>query len=206
MLVQLKSIQTVIVDGNLTRCYPGDWVEVGKQTALRWLETDEAWRPKAEEHLVPDNSAVIADDVLHAQSVLREHYPLLNVVGSLSETTAEHLMFWKTEAALRPYLLAIGLDLTLTWEMAAPLYDYTTLANEVGTEEERALTAERIGDLRVMLYDPRLIFMRRTPDTERFMTLLSEEEGHPQLSFLRVLHAVQPLMMALPVTWLANEA
>ena len=100
-----------------------------------------------------------------------------------------------------------GLDFLATWEAAAPVWSYETLAADVATGAERERTEALIGDLRVPLYEVGLLFVRRC---ERGQALLDawrvEGSGDARLAFLRALYEVKPLFCALPRSWLRDVA
>jgi len=90
--------------------------------------------------------------------------------------------------------------------VAVPLWDYDTLARDVGSEEERAYTESVIHDLRVPLRDTRLVFVRRCSDTRKLVETWHAERarvpgGEDKLAFLRALYAVKPLVCDLPTVW-----
>ena len=66
-------------------------------------------------------------------------------------------------------LLATGFGLLDTWELAAPLYSYETLARDVGDRRDREQTERVIHDLRVPVYDTRLMFIRRCHATRELV-------------------------------------
>lgn len=47
MWIQLTAIKHIEVLGKLTTYHPGDWVEVGKQLALKWIRSGDAASPKS---------------------------------------------------------------------------------------------------------------------------------------------------------------
>jgi hypothetical protein len=90
------------------------------------------------------------------------------------------------------------------WQLAVPLIDYTTLACNVGSEEERQCTKQIIHDLRVPLYDTRMIFVKRSPDTTALIREWREEckpGDDERLAFLRVMYRRCPFVLPLPATW-----
>ncbi len=103
-------------------------------------------------------------------------------------------------------LLARGFGFLTTWEAAAPVWSYETLAADVATGDERKATEALIGDLRVPLYETGLLFVRRCENSERLLNLWREEGGDERLAFLRALYQVKPLFLALPRSWLAASA
>ena len=117
-------------------------------------------------------------------------------------------LLWDTSAALRIEMIPIGYNLLATWDIAVPLMPEQVLAADLGTPEERAMTEEVIHDLRVPVYDTRVLFVRRNRTTERLMGLWYEERmtGEP-LAFLRALGQAQPkpLLCALPAEWVMRD-
>lgn len=93
------------------------------------------------------------------------------------------------------------------WDAAVPLYAYGTLAQDVGTSEERKITRAIVPDLRVMLHSVELLFVRQN-DAGQELTAAWKEElqrgDDKRLAFLRAVYQVKPRLCALPVTWLAE--
>ena len=207
MLIQLRSIQTILIDGNPRRCYPGDWVDVGKQQALQWLETGEAYRPDGGEGALPDDAGIaVLGNVETARKVFSRYAEDLEftAVEGLTLPYTRTLLWDPALAFTMPHRIVTGFDSLDNWQIAAPLRSYTELASEAGDKEDRERTRELIGDLRVMLYDPRLVFVRRSSDTLAFIETWKAEVtdgGDPALAFLRALYQAQLLTLALPVGW-----
>ena len=215
MLVQLKTIQYISHLGKQETHYPGEWVDVGNQTARSWLTTGEAVRPDMPDlEVLPGCGLAVPP---HALEIAAQAAPGLE---RLPQADSPSLPFPKTlwydpAVQLRPDLFATGFELLDTWEVAAPLYSYQTLARELGTDAERALTEALIRDLRVPVYDTRCLFLRRCRGTRDLMAAwgkeghggrgAGEQGGDERLSFLRALYRVKPLVLALPVTWVGGS-
>ena len=94
------------------------------------------------------------------------------------------------------------------WEVAAPLRSYEQLAANFGDPEERAASEALVIDLRQPVYDPRVLFVLRSAQTERLQKAWRQEErecrceGFCPLPFLRALWITKPLILALPAGWL----
>lgn len=98
-----------------------------------------------------------------------------------------------------------GLAFLDTWEAAAPIWNYETLAADVAAGEECAVTETLIGDLRVPLYVHELLFVRDCAGGRALLTAFEEERaggGDVRLAFLRALYRTKPLFLALPRSWL----
>jgi len=99
-----------------------------------------------------------------------------------------------------------GFDFLDTWEAAAPIWAYETLAADVARGSERERAEALIGDLRVPLYSTELLFLRRCENSERLLSLWRADGGDERLAFLRALYELKPLFLALPRSWLAKRA
>ena len=113
-------------------------------------------------------------------------------------------LIWETSLNLRGGLVFAGFKLLEKWQVAVPLWDYNELACHVSDETDREATARIVRDLRVPMYDQRMVFMRRCKDTQRLLELWCRErreEGDDRLAFLRALYVVKPTVCALPASW-----
>ena len=121
----------------------------------------------------------------------------------------ERTLFVSGEYAVPWDLLPSGFHFLRRWDAAAPLWRYGVLASDVGTKAERKRTKAVTLDLRILLYEPGLLFVRATKagrallETWRAECRRGEDE---RLAFLRALHIVKPRFCALPRSWLAEEA
>jgi len=115
-------------------------------------------------------------------------------------------MLWSPAIKLRRELIPLGFSLLDTWQIALPLQDYKRLACQIGGEEEKARTLEVVHDLRMLLYDTRLMFVKKCEETERLFETWQADSGEPSLSFLRALYLTKPFVLALPPTWADSHA
>jgi len=92
------------------------------------------------------------------------------------------------------------------WEVAAPIYHYDKLANTVSTKEERQITADVIGELRVPFYETGMVFLKRTPSSEALIRAWRREmKSHDErLAFMRALYEIKPLFLSLPMEWVVR--
>lgn len=216
MWVKLLVAKTVEVRGKSTRFYAGDWVDVGKQLALQWLADGDAEIPVTSyDAVTPIGSGVV---FVAADSMLVRDFKskfgdaeVLNVPEPGPEIPFVYTMYLSGKVPFRYALVPAGYGLLETWEIAVPLWDYNQLACDVGSDQDRAATKAVIRDLRVPLYDTRVMFVRRTPSTQAVFKRWSEERGcidsaDTRLAFLRALYAVKPLVLALPTTWSSSQS
>lgn len=215
MWVQLKTLKRVDERGVLKTYHPGDYVEVGKQTAMLWISQGEAIMPgqnylKEFEILDGTGILIISDHNEEAQGALPERSALRGM-EDLEVTIAptRHLPFdktiiWEPGCPLRTEMIPVGISLLDKWQIALPLWSYVELACHIGTEAERALTASIVHDLRVPLYQTGLIFVKRSGETKALMNEWAEEckrGPDPKLAFLRALYKRPLLVLALPASW-----
>jgi hypothetical protein len=104
-------------------------------------------------------------------------------------------------------MMRLAPDSYPAWEMVAKLASFTRTLASVGTEDEKARTLEALGDLRLPVYDTRLLWVRRTPATEEVIRLwrAEVEQGHdPQHAFLRVVYRNPVALNTLPADWVGS--
>ena len=103
-------------------------------------------------------------------------------------------------------LVGAGFRLLEHWDAACPLWRAGVLAQDLGTEPERERTRVHVRDLRLPVYAPELLFVRRNAAGRALLaTWYAEcEHGDPRLAFIRALYQVKPLFCALPANWLAE--
>ena len=218
MWVQLTSIQYVADHGVQKTCYPGDWVDVGKQQALLWVSQGSATLPdqgKYSRLVVGAGAGVLVvsqgdrDQVRAAAEEMLSPYPNLAInVSPAPALPFEQTAIWDLSVRLRPELIPIGLALLDKWQAAAPIFDYSRLASHEGDVADRQKTAAVLPDLRVPLYETGLMFVRRDADTERLFEKWAKERedgGDARHAFLRALYTTPLLFLALPITWTGKQ-
>ena len=212
MWVQLVQPRYIEYNGVQRKYNAGDWVDVGKQSALMWIAEGAAEIPEAIDFKTyyGSSAGIVTDDKERLSKVLTS-YSESNILEELQPTVAWERNCWiHSSLQFRPELIAIGLGMLDTWQIAVPLMDYGILAMSIDVSEaEKAKTKDIIRDLRVMCYDTRLMFYRNEPDVVRLLEMWRKEGATP-LAFLRALYTVKPFILALPVTWtgrrpVANE-
>lgn len=207
--VQLLQTKHLSVHGTQKRFMPGDWVEVGKQIAMQWIADGSARIPNALRAglLVAGSGVGMWGGAVESY----ERLPEIDYTELLPERMAlpYHLTcLWQPGVRLSAELLAAGFQLLQTWQIAVPLWNYDELAQDVGKEAGRERTKAVVHDLRIPVYDVRLMFVRRCPETEQLMeqwTVERQSGDHDQLTFLRALYLVKPLILPLPMTWTQKD-
>lgn len=216
--IQLSMIRYIRKAGVQITYRPGDWLEigkdVGKQTAMLWVAEGAASMPhlpiveQAAVLIGTDWGVVIRSNDERDFEAAKKQVPQarLEVIEGGIELPFERTLLWVPSAPLRPELLPIGFQrLERGWQLAVPLLSYAKLACDYGSSEDRALTKKIIPDLRVLLYDTRLIFVKKCADTERLIKLWKQEPGDERLAFMRALFAVNPIICALPQKWIGDK-
>ena len=90
------------------------------------------------------------------------------------------------------------------WDLASSLFSYKALADQVGSEEDRAGTEALVGDIRLPVYDSRLVWVRQTAASHAFLEVWHKEleKGTGEFhSFLRALYIARPMICTLPMDW-----
>lgn len=211
MWVQLTAARLVTEAGKKKMYHPGDWVDIGEQTAMR-LIADGLARTADPALLVTDlqGAGVVAygadaEQVETAARALRQLLPGCAVMTSdAPKLSFARTLFWDTALPIRPELVTVGLRLLRTWDFAAVVWNYDDLASAHGSPEERGQTARLIHDLRVPVYDPRFLFVRRCKAGQDFLKVWRSERGEPKLALARSFYHLtpKPLLCPLPPTWL----
>jgi hypothetical protein len=203
----------------VSKCYhPGDWVDVGKQTALAWLADGSAEIPG------PDASKMEVVKGLLGPGCGVRVWPkepkgefkssFGNCLKALKFSLGpialpyRYTMLWKPSAQVTPRLVLIGFSQItdekksqLSWEMVARLVVGNKMARDVGTDEEQAKTKALVGDLRIPVYDTGVLWARKTKATEGLIGRWTEaikngeDETH---AFLRALYTEGILLCTLP--------
>jgi hypothetical protein len=105
-------------------------------------------------------------------------------------------------------MLEYGFHFLERWDAAAPLWRYGVLAQDLGTKEQRAHTQAATLDLRLLTYEPGLLFVRNNAagqDLVAYWRKACRPGWDERLAFLHALHLVKPRFCALPRSWLADE-
>lgn len=203
-----NTIRTYDGHGHAVIYYAGDWFQVRNMEMRLLLDSGQIEVPLRIVKTALDTGdsgvLVIGGDFNKA----KEHLSVLGDIQVKQGAPAlpfPRTLLWDASIPLRTDLVSVGFHrLSAGWQVAAPLFSYGKLARDIGTPEERELTAEIIHDLRVPVYDTRTVYVRRCPDTERLIKLWIKERqrgNDDRLAFHRALYQTKPVMCALPITW-----
>ena len=198
MWVQLTTQQIVCTAGDCRIYYPGDFVSVSKNQALAWLSAQVAQLPAALKQTEPLYAA--------CGVVTPQPAPQLASIPALPVTVGEPALLypvtilWDGNQPLPLHLLpAIVGRMEHGYEVAACMVNYTSTLAEYGMAEEQAETLAVIHDLRVPVYTPGLVVLRKSPGALAFFHRWQRESGEPHLAFSRALFLTQPVFLPLPM-------
>jgi len=204
MWVQLLTTQHLVEKGRQVTYHPGDWVEVGRQAALAWVAAGQAKVVGEASKELFANCGILVREPAPARFGMA---PVTLDRDPRSLLYPKNLL-WDGRAKLPPPFLAIGFGLLNTWEAAVPLLSYEQLAASVGDEAERALTLAAVRDLRVLLYEPGVLFLRQCDAAVALLDRWAEERAQGRnrhLAFLRALYRTPLTVCALPTTWTGQK-
>ncbi len=200
--VQLLCLKQLDIDGSRRAYHPGDWVDLGKQTALRMIQNGEARAIEPVKlDIARDCGIVLTREEPLVMRNIRQVAADASVSVGAPSLAYERTLVLDPKAPLRMDLLGVGFGLLERWQVAAPLWSYDELAADVGEKEDRQRTEALLHDLRVPLYDTRIVYLRRCPETAEVLRLWREDSGDDRHRFLRAIYQVKPLVLALPATW-----
>jgi len=90
------------------------------------------------------------------------------------------------------------------WELAAALVSTSLLAETIGSLEEQQKTLKAVGDLRLPVYESRLVWVRQTPAALKVVEAWAAElaaGGDEYHSFLRALYQNSAWLCTIPGDW-----
>ncbi len=203
MWVELTANHRVSTGGKYKDYHAGDRIYVSQFHAMQWINAGMAIpveRVLITTEIPSGTCGIVTPDVESVKSVVKDKAPVIVPGSAIFQRT----LYLDSASHFRLDLLGAGFKIIEKWQCAAPLWSYTELAASVGTEEEQNRTRAIIKDLRVPMYDTRVLFVRDCKDTRKLMALWKKEQeagGDKRLAFLRALYQVKPTICALPTVW-----
>ncbi len=96
-----------------------------------------------------------------------------------------------------------------TWDVLMPLKSYERLAADYAHKACSELgEAGRLLDMRQMVYDERVLFVRHGSSADELLAARDEEsceDGDCPLPMLRAIWTAKPLLLALPAGWVEGD-
>lgn len=205
MYVQLKSSKLISVNGKMTPFHPGDWVDVGRQTAMLWLTTGEAALPFAPDDANIDQTLVVS---VRGGGIAPRPGWVWNTKNSESPEIPWRYNLILDDVTITAEIAMVGISLmqSTDWQIIAPLR-WDVLANTVIQPDNELMG--KLYDLRVPTYDTGMMFVKRTPETiETMRVYLEQRQKYPSpIAFLLALWEAKPLILPVPMDWIgAMEA
>jgi hypothetical protein len=162
--VRARTIIHIEENGKAKAVHPGDWVQIGRHQARTLLTNNQieilkTGVLKSVQDLT--DCTILLKGVLPEPkySLLMASYPGVPVKDyDNGLPNRGRMLIWNTSAELRRELILTGFKLLEKWQLAVPLLDYNILAKNIGTAAEQKATKTIIHDLRVPVYDCRVIF------------------------------------------------
>ncbi|MDZ4768366.1 MAG: hypothetical protein SGJ24_04495 [Chloroflexota bacterium] len=210
--------------GALLMVHPGDLIEVGRGVGLRLISEGAArglapitlTDAEASNVCVMVPTRVLGDRVrammpaawIDVSDSVERLVELLIDEGD-ADQGVDRVIWWDGSTPLTASMIRDGMAALDTWSAAVPLCDYKILACDVGTVEERKVTAGEIGDLRVPIYETGLMFLRRNSESEALIRQWATSMslgGDARLAWLRAMWHVKPLLLPLPASWSGARA
>jgi hypothetical protein len=183
---------------------PGDWAKVGNGYARQLVHDGVADSPLADLKRVEEPKGSVGIMLFgtdHANG-----FAVDTSLDARYELRWEKTAFFDVSAPVDQALLPAGFKFLDVWSLAVPMLDYRRLVeDEPMPEAERERVRGIIHDLRVPLYDTRLILAKRCPEVQQVLDLW-EAEGRSAVGFLLAVYQVVPYILPLPVTWTGQWA
>jgi len=191
------------------RHYKGDWFPCRGRELAQLLSQSKVALPG---HSHPVQTAQVGEVGIvteSASTALKGAKCEISYVPGLTLPYEKTLIY--RDGPIRPELIPVAFGLLDSWELLVPLWTFSEDATMIGTEKDRALTREVIGELRVPVYDTRQLYALRCPAVERLFKTWEVEkdklpEGDERLAFLRALYVTPMLILALPPSWSVKDA
>lgn len=211
MWVELRANKYVERNGKQHLYKPGTRIDIGRQSALEWVAAGDAVLIETITGDLPSNAGIVTATTAGLEAIkaiVRATDQETQIIEGPPSIPFGRTLIWDSGARLRPDFINIGFNLLARWQLAVPLWSYTELACHIGTDAEREATKAIIHDLRVPVYDTRLVFVRRCSDTKAFIDEWMKERafgGDDKLAFHRALYRCKPVLCALPMSWTGRK-
>lgn len=212
MAMWVKLLKKMQVDKNGLKpwFYPGDWVEVGNQTALYWISQGIAVKPNTNavvKEYVDATAGIVVTNQVDESKIL----PIIKDLDNINYTILEHpellyseTMLYDGNAKIDRGLVPIGFKLLKNWQCAAPLLSYDELAIHLALPDEIDYLKATLRDLRVPVYNTSLMFIRRCEQTKELIEQWQKEKTivkHDSLAFHMAFYKTKIVMCSLPTIW-----
>lgn len=211
MWVKLLKHQRLEDRGIVKQYNPGDWIEVGKQTANLWISQGIAINPRYDlsKEYVDSTAGIVLVNSINERLLANIKQDIKHINSQQSDKPDmiySENMIWSNGVGVKRELVPIGFKLLKNWQLALPLYDYDILATHLGTDEEKKYVKSIIHDLRVPVYNTNLMFIRRCDETRELLNQWELERqlvSNVSLAFHVAMYKTKPILCALPTSWIS---
>lgn len=195
--------------GNRQRYRPGDWFQCGKHVARKLIAEGSAEFANIRDQeltLQLSDCGIVLYGGEDEDIAKTASYYNLDIVKGEPQLAFSRTLIVEAGSPIRQQMIPMGYSrLELGWQLAIPVCRDDTLAEEIGTVEDRERTREVIRNLTVPVYDTRALFMARCSDTRELVDGWNAErgDGDDRLAFLRAYYVVKPVVVQLPAeSWM----
>lgn len=210
MWIQLTQPKTLEVNGVNKNYKSGDWIEVGKATAILWINQGLARRidfNPNDEYVDLTSGVVLVGSVnQNLLDNIKHDIPGIEVTESeYPEMKFSENMIWTNGVKIKRENVGVGFKLLNDWQLAIPIHSYDDLViHQDMDDNEKEYIISVIHDLRVPFYNTNLIFIRRCSETKELFEqwqLEQKQIRNIDLAFHVAYYKVKPTLCALPVSW-----
>jgi hypothetical protein len=204
--IQMLRTRQIEIGGQTLRAQAGDWLEVGRAQARRWQTSGDAVILQPHPLMADGAAGIVAWQLPRVDSQLVQLYNEYITTQDTPALLYAHTILIRS-SDIMPEMLPVGLDLLARWECAAPIVSYELTAQQIGTAADCRRLQSAIIDLRVPVYNTKLLIMRRCAVTQELLTrwrALCLEYDHDDLAFSQALYEIKPLFCALPTCWIKS--
>lgn len=212
--VTLRAIKNLRDKGISKTYHPGDSVQVGRQAAMEWILDGSAVDPFGQMGPPLETTGEI-DPNYGVRIRCNEGQMSMEALAGLKERVEisygppavpyQFTFIWRPDKVISPQLMNYGfLRIMESWEMAACLISSKKMARNFGLEEEQRETDKVIGDLRLPVYESRMIWARQGTAAEAVIEDWARqlEEGADEYhAFLRALYTKRAMLCTMPYDW-----
>lgn len=205
--VQLLGPEQITRKGSPVNHVAGEWVEVGGQKAQDLIARGRAVSPKGIASGVDVSKYVIVSSSDKVRQWMAQTLPGLKSFSTLPpDNKGFRCLHLAPDSFVNPMLIIDGFRILDHWDVAIPVIDYRQLACHIGDEAEREETQKVIRDLRVPVYDWRVMFSKQSENAKELLRTFADEAktGNKYLAMLRAIYRVKPYLLPLPQHWIAR--
>jgi hypothetical protein len=202
------------LDGAFRLYHPGDWFQCRNQELAELLAqkaVETSGELLSQEFTIKHAGILLLKGAVPPKGL--DRYGIEVSKGTSPKLLWEYTMILGPKVATTANSVALGFmrlipeDDSTAWEMAAMLESHTRLIGDVGSIQEQHETMKIVGDLRIPLYNPGSVWVRRTSAT---VAVVDKWRGeleagvNPQHAFIRAIYSQSVMLNTLPADWIGE--